>query len=71
MKEYTTEAIRNIVLASHSSSGKTILCEAFLNFTGATTRMGKIEDGTTISDFDDEEKTTWNFPLHIGHTGRI
>jgi elongation factor G len=56
MKEYTTEAIRNIVLASHSSSGKTILCEAFLNFTGATTRMGKIEDGSTISDFDDEEK---------------
>ncbi len=56
MKEYTTEAIRNIALASHSSSGKTILTEAFLNFTGATTRMGKIEDGTTISDLDDEEK---------------
>jgi elongation factor G len=56
MKEYTTEAIRNIALASHSSSGKTMLAEAFLHFTGATTRLGKIEDGTTTSDFEDEEK---------------
>ena len=55
MKEYSTEKIRNIVLASHSGAGKTILCEALLHFTGATTRMGKIDDGTTASDFDDEE----------------
>ncbi|HWQ05448.1 MAG TPA: elongation factor G [Longilinea sp.] len=55
MKEYTTESIRNIALASHSSAGKTLLTEAFLHFTGATTRMGKVEDGTTVSDFDDEE----------------
>ncbi len=55
MKEYSTEKIRNVVLASHSGAGKTILCEAFLHFTGATTRMGRIEDGTTASDFDDEE----------------
>jgi elongation factor G len=50
MKEYPTESIRNIALASHSSSGKTKLAEAFLHFTGATTRLGKIEDGTTVSD---------------------
>ncbi len=56
MKEYTTENIRNIALASHSSSGKTIMAESFLHFSGATTRMGKIEDGTTVSDFEDEEK---------------
>jgi elongation factor G len=55
MKEYSTENIRNIVLVSHSSAGKTILTEAFLHFTGATTRLGKIEDGTTLSDFEDEE----------------
>ena len=55
MKEYTTESIRNIALASHSSAGKTLLTEAFLHFTGATTRMGKVEDGTTVSDFDEEE----------------
>lgn len=55
MKEYSTDKVRNIVLASHSGAGKTILCEAFLHSTGATTRMGKIEDGTTVSDFDEEE----------------
>jgi elongation factor G len=55
MKEYTTEFIRNIALASHSSSGKTMLAEAFLHYTGATTRLGKIEDGSTIADFEDEE----------------
>lgn len=55
MKEYSTDKIRNVVLASHSGAGKTILCEAFLHTTGATTRMGRIEDGTTASDFDDEE----------------
>jgi elongation factor G len=55
MKEYTTEFIRNIALASHSSSGKTMLAEAFLHYTGATTRLGKIEDGTAVGDFEDEE----------------
>jgi elongation factor G len=55
MKEYPTESIINVALVSHSSSGKTMLAEAFLHTTGATTRLGRIEDGTTISDFDDEE----------------
>lgn len=55
MKEYTTESIRNVALASHGGAGKTMLAEAFLYHTGATTRMGKIEDGSTISDFDEEE----------------
>ena len=55
MKEYSTDSIRNIVLASHSSAGKTMLAEVLLNFSGATTRVGKIDDGTTISDYDDEE----------------
>lgn len=55
MKEYTTEFIRNIALVSHGSGGKTMLAEAFLHTTGATTRLGKIEDGTTVSDFEDEE----------------
>lgn len=55
MKEYKTELIRNIALASHSNAGKTMLVEALANFTGMTTRMGQIEDGTTISDYDEEE----------------
>jgi elongation factor G len=55
MKEYTSASIRNVALVSHSSAGKTMMAEAFLHFTGVTTRLGKIEDGTTTSDFDDEE----------------
>ena len=55
MKEYTTGSIRNISLVSHSNAGKTMLAEAFLHFAGATTRLGKIEDGSTTSDFEDEE----------------
>ena len=55
MKEYSTEFIRNIALASHSNSGKTMLAEALLHFTGGSTRLGKIEDGSTVSDFEDEE----------------
>ena len=55
MKEYSTKNIRNIALVSHSSAGKTILTEAFLHFTGATTRMGEINEGNTVADFDEEE----------------
>lgn len=55
MKEYTTESIRNIALASHSSAGKTTLAEALLHYSGTTTRLGKIVDGTTLSDYDEEE----------------
>ena len=55
MKEYTTQFIRNIALVSHSSAGKTMLAEAMLHLTGETTRLGRIEDGSTTSDFEDEE----------------
>ncbi|RPI27374.1 MAG: elongation factor G, partial [Chloroflexota bacterium] len=55
MKEYSTEYIRNVALVSHSGAGKTMLAEAMLHFTGATTRLGRIEDGTTVADFEDEE----------------
>ena len=55
MKEYSTEYIRNVALVSHGGAGKTMLAEACLHFSGATTRLGQIEDGTTIADFEDEE----------------
>jgi elongation factor G len=56
MKEYTTEFLRNIALVSHGGAGKTMLAEAFLHATGATTRLGKVEDGTAVSDYDEEEQ---------------
>jgi elongation factor G len=56
MKEYSTEFIRNIALVSHSGAGKSMLAEAFLHYTGATTRLGRIEDGTTVADFEEEEQ---------------
>ena len=55
MKEYPTESIRNVALVSHGGAGKTSLAEALLYATGAITRMGKIEEGNTVSDFEDEE----------------
>jgi elongation factor G len=56
MKEYTTEFLRNIALVSHGGAGKTMLAEAFLHASGATTRLGKVEESTTVSDYDDEEQ---------------
>ncbi|MGQ9466761.1 MAG: elongation factor G [Anaerolineae bacterium] len=55
MKEYTTQNIRNLVLLGHGSTGKTSLAEAMLFASGAINRMGRVEDGTTVSDFDEEE----------------
>lgn len=55
MKEYSTESIRNVALVSHSGAGKTIMSESFLHLTGATTRLGRVEDGTTVSDFEEDE----------------
>ena len=56
MKDYRTNQLRNVVLLGHGSSGKTSLAEAMLFTSGATNRMGRVEDGTTVADFDDEEK---------------
>ncbi len=55
MKEYSTEYLRNIAIVAHGGAGKTMLSEAFLHYTGATTRLNKIEDGSSISDYDEEE----------------
>jgi elongation factor G len=56
MKEYKTKNLRNIGIIGHSGSGKTTLTEAILFYTKNTDRIGKVEDGTTVSDYDVEEK---------------
>jgi elongation factor G len=55
MKDYATGQLRNVVLLGHGSAGKTSLAEAMLFTSGAVNRMGGVEDGTTVADFDEEE----------------
>jgi elongation factor G len=55
LKEYTGEQIRNIGMGAHGGAGKTSLVEAMLFTMGATTRMGAIEQGNTMSDYNEDE----------------
>jgi elongation factor G len=55
MKEYSADRIRNVALASHQGTGKTSLVEAMVFDSGATTRMGRVEEGNTVSDWDPDE----------------
>lgn len=56
MNVYTTDKIRNVVFMGHGGCGKTTLTEALAYLSGVTTRMGKTQDGNTISDYDKEEQ---------------
>lgn len=56
MKEYTSEYLRNIALVGHQSAGKTSLVEALLYNTGAINRLGRVEEGNTTSDWDNDEQ---------------
>ena len=55
MKVYDAASIRNVALVGHGGSGKTQLVSAMLFAAGAVNRLGKVDDGTTVTDFDDEE----------------
>lgn len=56
MNVYTTDKIRNVVLLGHGGCGKTSLVEAMAYLSGITSRMGKVTDGNTVSDFGKEEQ---------------
>lgn len=56
MKEYGPQAIRNCVLVGHGASGKTSLAEAILFLAKATPRLGSVDDGTSVLDYDEDEK---------------
>ena len=56
MEIYKSENLRNLVLLGHGGAGKTSLVEAMLYRTGAVNRLGRVDDGTSISDWDDEER---------------
>jgi len=55
MKDFKTEDIRNVALVGHGSTGKTSLGEALLFSSGAVGRLGRVDEGTTVSDFDPDE----------------
>ncbi len=56
MKRYATGQIRNVALVGHGGAGKTSLAEALLHRAGTIARLGRVEDGTTVCDFDPEEQ---------------
>ena len=66
MKDYPAEKIRNVALVGHSGTGKTSLAEGLMFVAGATNRLGKIEDHSTLSDWDpDEQKRGFSLNLSI------
>ena len=56
MKEYEASTIRNLALIGHGSAGKTILAESMLACSGAITRIGSVEQGSTVSDYHEDEQ---------------
>jgi elongation factor G len=67
--------IRNVVLLGHGGSGKTSLIEAMLHSTGATNRLGSVDDKTSICDYYDEEKehqhSITSAIVHTNHRGKL
>jgi len=75
MGAYAVDKIRNVALAGHSGAGKTTLGEAILHKAGLTTRMGSVEDGTSMLDYDEESRerkhSVDSSLFHIDHDGHL
>jgi elongation factor G len=71
MKAYATEAIRNLAVIGHGDAGKTQLVSSLLYVAGATPRWGKVDEGTTVTDYEEDSiarKITLNIALaHLDH----
>ena len=75
MAKYRVEDIRNVALAGHGASGKTSLADALLFQAKAVDRRGSVDDGTSVSDYDEEEhKRHFSIDtsvLHLEHKGKV
>ena len=74
MAKYNVQDIRNIAFCGHGSAGKTTMVDKFLTLTGTLKRLASVDDGTSICDFDDEEKqhkyTIEATVVHFDHAGK-
>src|SRR6202042_3040303 len=74
MATYGTDDIRNVLLTGHGGSGKTTLADAMLFAAGATGKKGSTADGSSVSDFEKEEKehkhSIYSSLLHCDHLGK-
>jgi len=74
MPNYETKDIRNLAVAGHGDTGKTTLVEMILNKCGSTSRVGTVEDGTTVCDSDPQEKERGmsidSAVVHVSHNGK-
>ncbi len=65
MKIYPSDKIRNVAVVAHQGAGKTSLVEAMVYATGATSRLGKVDDGNTVSDYFPEEIKKKTYSEHF------
>ena len=75
MSKYAVDQIRNIAFCGHGSAGKTTLVDRILTTTGAISRSTSVDDGTSVCDFDEEEKhhkyTIESSVVHCEHGGKL